>query len=199
MIACLVFLSLVTLLVGSRILGHYEALLLIRRVRVAGGLLAETAGALRLRWFAARRRNPDMRTWSELWQDLHGRFADLGGVSLELTCHGVREEQVISRLSWTEAKLLDNHVSAWEFRYSVSREDQLRVLSTATGYSSDRRPPQSFDEVMRLLDACFRQWPVGQELARPRMADDGELATHPIAAELADQTDRLPVGARRAA
>ncbi len=151
---------LVTLIVG-RIFGYQETVLFFRHMQELGVLLADTSGVLRTRFLLARLDRFDPRSRLEIWQMVSKRVAEMGGTSLELRCSAVDSSETDLVLDWQgTAAPLTTPASAWQFIYSVPREDGLVATLEAAGQSPANAPLQRLDDLFRLFARVCQEMPL---------------------------------------
>lgn len=153
--------SVLAMLIVGRVFGYQETVLFFRHIQELGVLLADTSGVLRTRFLLARIDRFDPRTRLEIWQKVSQRVEEMGGTRLELRCSSVDSGQTEMVLDWQrEARAVATSGSAWQFVYSVPREDGMIATLEAEGESSAAAPLQRLDDLFRLFARVCQEMPL---------------------------------------
>lgn len=153
--------SVLAMLIVGRVFGYQETVLFFRHIQELGVLLADTSGVLRTRFLLARIDRFDPRTRLEVWQKVSQRVAEMGGTRLELRCCTADNQSTEMVLDWQGvSEPLASPGSAWQFVYSVPREDGLIATLEAAGESPANAPLQRLDDLFRLFARVCQEMPL---------------------------------------
>ena len=159
-IAVFVCATVLVLLVSGRVFGVYELALVFRHLKLFNTILTGTLGRLGSHSLLVRLEDADIEDREELWETIRRRVAAMGAVQLDF--EALRENEVVSSRTWSEAYRTQKRTGVWHFHYGIDRGDGQRTKVTVSGYATEAAD-QRFDDLFRVFDTLCRHWPM-QEL-----------------------------------
>jgi UDP-GlcNAc:undecaprenyl-phosphate GlcNAc-1-phosphate transferase len=156
---------LIAMIVG-RVFGLYELNLIIRSLRIVHQVSQIAVEGLRARMsflrFEASNPSDSQADSQALWSLVESCAEAVGGTRIELTMEDENGQGATTLAQWKKQIANSSHETNWDIRFSVPREDGMRVTFFATGSCPEGERTQQLENLVPLSAQICQIWPVEQ-------------------------------------
>lgn len=168
------------LLVGGRVFGFDETILLLRHVQAIGSCLRRMPRELRARFVIVSLATSVASGQLDLWHKIVKRARRLPGVEIEFVCEHQPTGRELVSLTWKTSLPSTADGAQWCVTYAVPRGDGFCARAEARGEMSPGGDALPYHELAEMLAALCRNWPVDPaDLTDPAPAPDESGSDEP--------------------
>jgi UDP-GlcNAc:undecaprenyl-phosphate/decaprenyl-phosphate GlcNAc-1-phosphate transferase len=151
---------LLALLVGGRVFGFDETILLLRHVQAVGSCLRRVPRELRARFVIVRLATSVASGQLDLWHKIVQRARRLPGVEIEFVCEHQPTGRELVSLVWKASSPSIVDGARWCVSYAVPRGEGVCARAEARGVMPQEGDALPYYELAEMLAALCRNWPV---------------------------------------
>ncbi len=182
-IAIVVCLTLLATLVGGRVFGFNETMLLFRHLQAMGSVLKTIPRLLRVKFVVVRMQGTLATGRLDLWHKIVKRAKRRQALEIEFICEHLASGIELARLSWKAddetrvnfpiASPIDREdvtstgkshegTAVWQLNYTTSRGDGVQTRILASGLRPDAAGLAGLYELSELFVALCDEWPIDE-------------------------------------
>jgi UDP-GlcNAc:undecaprenyl-phosphate GlcNAc-1-phosphate transferase len=147
-------------MVVGRVFGFHEFNLAIRSLRIVHRVFLIAVDGLRARMSFLRFETIGSQDSGALWKLMESCAEGVGGTRVELTIENDENLTVNTVAHWERKEPVNKRGIVWDVRYSVPREEGLRVTLVATGSYVENEREQELEHLIQLSSQVCRSWPL---------------------------------------
>ena len=160
--ALLACISVLVVLVASRIFAQQETSLFFRHVRAARSLMVNLGSVFKVELLAERLAGQSKGDWLEVKNEIQLHVAEACEVDLELAFRDQRNGRLVSNVRWQGSHTAKSDSTVWHLSRSHVRDRDFCVTMSVSGGLSARPASRQLAELIRLLDVISQHWPMEQ-------------------------------------
>jgi UDP-N-acetylmuramyl pentapeptide phosphotransferase/UDP-N-acetylglucosamine-1-phosphate transferase len=169
-IAIAVCLALLATLIGGRVFGFNETLLLVKHLWVVGAVVKSVPRMLRVKFVVVRLQGALAAGRLDLWHKIVKRAKRLDALEIDFVCEHLATGTELARLAWKAPgdfpvpSQIDSRDDSpvWQLSYAVPRGDGVQTRIRAGGLRRDSAGLACLNELSELLVALCDHWPIGE-------------------------------------